>query len=77
MVDCFFLAAVFRISVHMNRKSRDRFRKDTDAGVYRRHLHGGTLGNRFARRGSAEEEGVRTAGGFVLRLAPESESRGL
>ena len=46
------------------------FRQDTDAGVYRGGLHGGSFINGFAAGGAAEEEAVCATVQGVLGAGP-------
>ena len=50
--------------------------QDTDAGVHRRHLHGGAFRHRLAGGGVAEEEAVPAAGCSVLGLVAGFEQAG-
>lgn len=68
MVKSFFLAAVVRLSVKVQRQSRNGFRQNADAGIDRRHLHGGAFRYRFAGGRAAEKESVIAARCAVLRL---------
>lgn len=73
MVRRLFLPAVIRISVKMQRQPRHCFRKNADAGVHRRHLHGGTLVYPFPARASAHEKAVGAPRCAVLRRIPRPE----
>lgn len=61
------------VSVHVQRQTRDGFREDADAGVDRRHLHGGAFGHYFAGGRAAQVESVSAAGCSVLRLVSRFE----
>ena len=73
MVDGLFLAAILLVTVEVERQSRHSLRQDTDAGIYRRHLHGGAFIDPFARRAAAKEKTVGAARSAVLRLIPGTE----
>ena len=63
MVDGFFLAAVLLVPVEVQRQACHRFRQDADAGIHRRHLHGGAFIDPPCPRGrAAKEEAVGAAG---------------
>ena len=55
------LAAAVRVFIEVQRQSRHRFRKDTDAGIHGGHLHGGAFRHRFAGGRAAEEKSVVAA----------------
>ena len=73
MVDGFLLTAVFRIPIHIQRQACHRLRQDTDTGVNRRHLHGCSFIDSFARCRTTHEKGVGAAARPVLRSIPGTE----
>ena len=73
MVDSLFLAAILLVAVEVERQSRHSLRQDTDAGIHRRHLHGGAFIDTLARRAAAKEKAVGAARGAILRLIPGTE----
>ncbi|EJX40219.1 hypothetical protein HMPREF1366_03083 [Enterococcus faecium ERV26] len=73
MVDGLFLAAILLIAVEVERQSRHSLRQDTDAGIHRRHLHGGAFIHSLACRAAAKEKAVGAARGAVLGLIPGTE----
>jgi len=65
MIQRFFLASVC-ILVYVKRQAGYGFRQDSDAGVYRGGLHGGSFIDSFTAIGSAKEETVGAAVESVL-----------
>ena len=68
-----FLPAVIRIFIEMQRQPCHRLRKYPDAGVHRRHLHGGTFIDTLAAGAAAHEKAIGAAGSPVLRGVPRPE----
>ena len=64
------------VLVQMKRLSGNGFRQNADAGVDRRHLHGGTLCDGLARGRAAQEKAVAASRRAVLRLVPCVEQAG-
>ena len=73
VVDCFLFAAAFRIPIHIQRQACHRLRQDTDTGVNRRHLHGGSFIDPFAGCRTTHEKGVGAAARPVLGSIPGTE----
>ena len=69
MVEGLYLAPVFTVAVHMERKARHRLRENTDAGIYSSHLQRGALIHRLAAGGAAKEKGKAAAAQGILRPA--------
>ena len=61
MVEGLYLAPVFTVAVHMERKARHRLRENTDAGIYSSHLQSGALIHRLTAGGAAKEKGKAAA----------------
>ena len=76
VVDGFLLATVLLVTVEVQRQTCHRFRQDADAGIHRRHLHGGAFRHRLAGGGAAKIERIAAPGGAVLGLIPGTEKPG-
>ena len=73
MVEGLLLAAIAGVSKYIQRKTGYCFGKNTDAGIDRRHLHGGALIHLFAGSRASHEKAVAAASGSVLGLVPGTE----
>ena len=71
VIDCegLYLAPVFTVAVHMERKARHRLGENTDAGIHSSHLQRGALIHRLAAGGAAKEKGKAAATQGILRPA--------
>jgi hypothetical protein len=73
MIQGLFFATFIGVSVKMDRQSGDCFSENANTRIYRCHLHGRSLGYRFAGTGTASEECIRTTDRAVLRLISGTE----
>ena len=73
MLQRLFLTSALPVLIQVYRQTGDGFGQNADAGVDRRHLHGGAFIHWLARGGLPEEESVTAAVGAVSGLIPGME----
>ncbi len=73
MVDGFFFAAGIGVAIEVERKSGHGHCQDTHTGIHCGHLHGRSLGHRFAGGGASEQKTVGATGSGIAGLVSRLE----